>query len=253
MMKIIGVIPARYPSSRFPGKPLALICGRPMIWWVYRQAAKVRAFDEVLVATDSDEIYETCKALGIHAAMTKDSHPTGTDRLGEIAARWEADFFINIQGDEPMIEPGVIQRIIDYKKEHPEVEVINTMTPLKENQDVEELSIVKAAAAANGDLLYLSRSPIPRSKKGGAAAYQRHLGLYGLSRDALLFFSRTGRGYLESIEDVEMLRFLENGCRIKILEVESGSIGVDLPEDVGKVEAAMRELEARGLWRMDDV
>lgn len=252
-MKITGVIPARYQSSRFPGKPVAMICGHPMLWWVYRQAAKVKDFDEVLVATDSREIQEVCEELNIPVVMTKDTHPTGTDRLGEIAAYSDADFFVNIQGDEPMIEPAVIQRIIDYKRAYPEIEVINTMTALKEEQDAEELSIVKAAAAANGDLLYLSRSPIPRSKKGLLVEYQRHLGLYGLSRDALLFFSRTGRGYLEQIEDVEMLRFLEHGYRIKIIAVESGSIGVDLPEDIAKVEAAMKEGEKKGLWRMGDV
>lgn len=239
-VKITGVIPARYQSSRFPGKPLAVICGHPMLWWVYRQAVQVRAFDEVCVATDSDRICQKCRELEIPVVMTADSHPTGTDRLGEVAAHSDADFFVNIQGDEPMIEPEVIQRIIDEKLAHPEMEVINTMTALKEGQDVHELSIVKAAASADGDLLYLSRSPVPCSKKGAAVAYRRHLGLYGLSREALLFFSRTERGYLESIEDVEMLRFLENGYRIKILEVESKSIGVDLPEDIVRVEAAMR-------------
>lgn len=239
-MKITGVIPARYQSSRFPGKPLAMICGHPMLWWVYRQAVQVKALDEVCVATDSDRIYRKCRELDIPAVMTADSHPTGTDRLGEVAAYSNADFFVNIQGDEPMIEPGVIQRIIDEKLAHPEIEVINTMTAVKEGQDVQSLSMVKAAAAANGDLLYLSRSPVPCSKKGAAVSFWRHLGLYGLSREALLFFARTERGYLESIEDVEMLRFLENGYRIKILEVASESIGVDLPEDIIRVEAAMK-------------
>lgn len=239
-MKITGVIPARYQSSRFPGKPLAMICGHPMLWWVYRQAVQVKALDEVCVATDSDRIYRKCRELDIPAVMTADSHPTGTDRLGEVAAHSDADFFVNIQGDEPMIEPGVIQRIIDEKLAHPEIEVINTMTAVKEGQDVQSLSMVKAAAAANGDLLYLSRSPVPCSKKGAAVSFRRHLGLYGLSREALLFFARTERGYLESIEDVEMLRFLENGYRIKILEVASESIGVDLPEDIIRVEAAMK-------------
>ena len=165
-MKITGVIPARYQSSRFPGKPLALIAGKPMIWWVYNQAAKVNAFDELLVATDSNEIYDKCKELNIPARLTKDTHPTGTDRLGEIAEMTDSDFYVNIQGDEPLIEPEVIQKIIDYRLAHPEVEVINTMAPLKPDQDVNELSIVKAAAAKNDDLLYLSRSPIPCSKKG---------------------------------------------------------------------------------------
>ena len=238
-MKIVGVIPARYQSSRFPGKPLALIQGKPMIWWVYQQASKVTAFDELMVATDSDKIFEECEKLGIKVAMTSDKHPTGTDRLGEIAEKSDADFFVNIQGDEPLIEPRVIESIIDYKKAHPEVEVINTMAALKPDQDVNELSIVKAAAAKNDDLLYLSRSPIPRSNKGDKVDYKRHLGLYGLSREALLFYSHTERGYLEGIEDVEMLRFMENGYRIKILEVVSDSIGVDNPEDIAKVEAVL--------------
>ena len=239
-MKIIGVIPARYQSSRFPGKPLALICGKPMIWWVYKQASKVSHFSELMVATDSKEIYDKCKELDIPVEMTSDKHQTGTDRLGEIAEKTDADFYVNIQGDEPLIEPEVIQGIIDYKLANPEVEVINTMAKVKPDQDVNELSIVKAAAALNNDLLYLSRSPIPKSKKGEEVEYKRHLGLYGLSRDALLFYAKTPRGYLESIEDVEMLRFMENGYRIKILEVKSESIGVDNPEDIEKVEAAIR-------------
>ncbi len=240
-MKIIGVIPARYESSRFPGKPLALICGKPMIWWVYNQAIKVEAFSEVMVATDSDKIFDACKELGINVRMTSDTHQTGTDRLGEIAKNEEADFYVNIQGDEPLIEPAVIQTIVDYKIKHPEVEVINTMTALEEDQDVNALSIVKVAAAKNDDLLYLSRSPIPRSKKGGQIDYKRHLGLYGLSREALLFYAGADRGFIESIEDVEMLRFLENGYRIKILEVTSESLGVDNPEDIAKVEAVMNK------------
>ena len=242
-MKIVGIIPARYQSSRFPGKPLALIQGKPMIWWVYTQASKVSDFTELMVATDSDKIYEECYMFGIPVVMTKDTHPTGTDRLGEIAEHSDADFFVNIQGDEPLIEPRVIESIIDYKKLHPEVEIINTMAPLKEDQDVNDLSIVKAAATLNNDLLYLSRSPIPRSKKGEEVKYKRHLGLYGLSREALLFYKDQERGYLESIEDVEMLRFMENGYRIKIIEVNSNSIGVDNPEDIEKVEAMLKRGE----------
>ena len=213
-MKIVGIIPARYQSSRFPGKPLALINGKPMIWWVYKQASRVTEFDELMVATDSDKIYDACREYDINVVMTKDTHPTGTDRLGEIAEKSDADFFVNIQGDEPLIEPEVIKSIVDYKIENPDVDVINTMTVLKENQDVNDISIVKVAAAKNKDMLYLSRSPIPRSKKGEEVRYMRHLGLYGLSREALLFYSHTERGFLESIEDVEMLRFLENGYRI---------------------------------------
>ncbi|MCC8067716.1 MAG: 3-deoxy-manno-octulosonate cytidylyltransferase [Clostridiales bacterium] len=262
-MKITGIIPARYQSSRFPGKPLALICQKPMLWWVYHQAFQVRGFDEVLVATDSPLIIEECRKWDIPAKLTRDTHPTGTDRLGEIAAASDSDFFVNIQGDEPLIEPSVIQSIIDYRMAHPEVEIINTMTPLGPKEDVRATSLVKAVAAANGDLLYLSRSPIPGSKNGDVLyspqysgegspeetgktgiSYMRHLGLYGLSRDALLFYARTPRGILERTEDIEMLRFLENGYRIKILKVYSKSVGVDLPEDIGRAEAAIRERDA---------
>ena len=235
-MKIIGVIPARYQSSRFPGKPVAMINGKPMIWWVYNQAAKVESFTELLVATDSEKIFNVCKEYDIPVEMTKDTHPTGTDRLGEIAEKTDADFYVNIQGDEPLIEPAVIAGIVEYKLAHPEVEVINTMTDLKPDQDVNDKSIVKVAAAENDDLLYLSRAPIPCSKRDEAVPYKRHLGLYGISRQALLFYARSERGYLESIEDVEMLRYLENGYRIKIINVVSESIGVDNPEDIAKVE-----------------
>ncbi|MCR5542548.1 MAG: 3-deoxy-manno-octulosonate cytidylyltransferase [Eubacterium sp.] len=235
-MKIIGIIPARYQSSRFPGKPVAMIKGKPMIWWVYNQAAKVENFTELLVATDSEKIFNVCREYDIPVEMTKDTHPTGTDRLGEIAEKKEADFYVNIQGDEPLIEPAVIAGIVEYKLAHSEVEVINTMTDLKPDQDVNDKSIVKVAAAENDDLLYLSRAPIPCSKRDEAVPYKRHLGLYGISRQALLFYARSKRGYLESIEDVEMLRYLENGYRIKIINVISESIGVDNPEDIAKVE-----------------
>ncbi len=243
-MKIIGVIPARYKSSRFPGKPLADICGKPMIWWVYNQCKKVEDFDAVYVATDDERIFDTCKSLNIEVIMTSDSHKTGTDRLGEVARNIEADFYVNIQGDEPLIEPNTIKKIIDYKKENTDIEVINSMTLLNEDENVEKNSIVKVVAAENGDLIYLSRSPVPYPKNGGKIDYYKHLGLYGLSRDALLFYSVTPRAKIESIEDVEMLRFLENGYKIKIVEVASATIGVDLEEDIQRVEAAVKK---RGL------
>ena len=122
-MKIIGVIPSRYQSSRFPGKPLAEICGKPMIYWVYQQVMKVKEFDEVYVATDDSRIEEACKKYDMNVIMTSDKHQTGTDRLGEVAEKIEADFYVNIQGDEPMIEPETIQKVITYKLEHPDTEV----------------------------------------------------------------------------------------------------------------------------------
>ena len=244
-MRIIGVIPARYQSSRFPGKPLTEINGRPMIWWVYHQVIKVSAIDEVYVATDSAQIFDVCKQYGIQVLMTSDQHQTGTDRLGEVAEKINADFYVNIQGDEPLIEPETIDQIITYKKENPEVQVINTMTLLHADEDVTTDTIVKVVAADNGDLLYLSRSPVPYPKRGQTIDYYKHLGLYGLTREALLFFAHAKRTRNETIEDVEMVRFLENGYRIKMVKVDSRIIGVDRPEDVPKVEEAMKKLGIR--------
>lgn len=237
-MKIIGVIPARYQSSRFPGKPLALIQGKPMIWWVYQQAMKVSSFSEVYVATDSELIYNNCVENNVRVLMTSDKHNTGTDRLGEVAQLIDADFYVNIQGDEPLIEPETIQSVIDYKIRYPETQVINTCTPL--NEDIYDHSNVKVVFTDNNDLLYLSRLPVPFPKKGQTVQYYKHLGLYGLSKEALLFFSSAERTKNEKIEDIEMLRFLENGYRIKIYPVSSKSIGVDNPEDIIKVEQILR-------------
>ncbi len=240
-MKIIGVIPARYKSSRFPGKPLADICGKPMIWWVYNQCKKVEDFDAVYVATDDDKIFDTCKTLGIEVIMTSESHKTGTDRLGEVAQLVDADFYINVQGDEPLIEPATIKKIIEYKKANPNIEVINSMTLLNDDEIVEKNTIVKVVSADNGELIYLSRSPVPYPKNGQKIDYYKHLGLYGLSREALLFYSQTPRSKIEQIEDIEMLRFLENGYTIKIVEVDSSTIGVDLECDIDRVEAAVKQ------------
>lgn len=243
-MKIVGVIPARYQSSRFPGKPLVQINGKPMIWWVYHQAKKVTAFSDVLVATDSELICQVCRDNDIKVILTSDKHQTGTDRLGEVAEKIEADFYVNIQGDEPLIEPETISRIVDYKLAFPEVEVINSMTRMQE-EDANVDTVVKVVAADNQDLIYLSRLPVPYPKRGQKIQRYKHLGLYGLSREALRFFAGAERTRNETIEDVEMLRFLENGYRIKVIEVQSNSIGVDREEDVAKVERRMQELGIR--------
>lgn len=240
-MKIIGVIPSRYQSSRFPGKPLAEICGKPMIYWVYQQVKKVEAFDDVFVATDSDKIEAVCKEYGMKVIMTSDKHQTGTDRLGEVAQKLEADFYVNIQGDEPMIEPETVAKVVTYKMEHSEVEVINTITPIREEAEITSNTCVKVVTNGQDDGIYLSRSPIPYPKKGQDITYMKHLGLYGLSRKALLFFASAERTKLEQIEDIEMLRFVENHVNIKFVTVDSATIAVDRPEDIARVEAAMKK------------
>lgn len=238
-MRIIGVIPSRYESSRFPGKPLAEICGKPMIYWVYNQAIQVKAFDEVYIATDDERIEATCKQYNMNCIMTAKTHQTGTDRLGEVAQKIEADFYVNIQGDEPMIEPETIEKVVTYKMEHPETEVINTITPIKEDFEVTLNTCVKVVTTAEDDGVYLSRAPIPYPKKGQDIIYYKHLGLYGLTRKALMFFASAERTKLEQIEDIEMLRFIENHWNIKFVTVDSMTIGVDRKEDIARVEAVM--------------
>ena len=239
-MKIVGVIPERYQSSRFPGKPLTIICGKPMIYWVYQQVIKVKELDDVFVATDDERIRETCEKYKMKVLMTSDLHQTGTDRLGEVAKKIEADFYINIQGDEPLIEPETIRKILIYKMENPEVRVINSITPIYDKREILSDTCVKVITNNCDDGIYLSRSAIPYPKKKQEIIYYKHLGLYGLSREALFFFANTERGKIEKIEDIEMLRFIENGINIKFITVDSTTIAVDRPEDVAYVEEEMK-------------
>lgn len=245
-MKILGVIPSRYQSSRFPGKPLAKICGKPMIYWVYEQAMKVKEINDLIVATDDRRIQEACENYGMNVIMTSDKHQTGTDRLGEVAAKIMADFYVNIQGDEPLIEPDTIRCIIDYKLLHRDVEVINTITPIEKEADILSNTCVKVVTNEQNDGLYLSRSPIPYPKRNQEITYYKHLGLYGLSQKALAFFAGSERAKLEKIEDIEMLRFIENGINIKFVTVKSTSIAVDRPEDIILVEKEMAGRQQAG-------
>lgn len=238
-MKIICVIPARYASSRFPGKPLASICGKPMIWWTYQQAKKVPEFETVVVATDDQRIKAACDDLGMDVIMTSDAHPTGTDRVAEIAGMIDGDLYVNIQGDEPLIDPASIQVLIEYFKAHPDAEVINTMTKVNDIEELERSSVVKVVYNSNNDLIYLSRSIVPQKKCQEDVVYFRHMGLYGMTKAALMFFAKTPRGQVEKVEDIEMLRFIENGKKVKILPIQGRAIAVDCPEDIGKVEAAI--------------
>jgi len=241
-MKILGVIPARYESSRFPGKPLVDICGKPMIWWVYNQVEKVNKIDEVYVATDDKRIEKACLSYNMNVIMTSKEHKTGTDRVAEVAQLIEADYYINIQGDEPLIEPQNIQKIVDLcGAEGKDFEIVNVMTKIRNKEDIQKSTIVKVIFNENNDLIYLSRLQIPFSKNGESIQYYKHLGLYSLTRNALLFFAKTPRAKIEKIEDIEMLRFLENGYKIKMLEVTSETIAIDVKEDLENVLKIMEK------------
>lgn len=242
-MKIIGVIPARYESSRFEGKPLADICGKPMIWWVYQQCRKVDLLEEVYVATDDERIYIKCEELGIQAIMTSKEHKTGTDRVGEVAERIQADLYVNIQGDEPMIEPETIQKAIEPFLTNPCLQITNLMTKIDNPVDVVNFTIPKVITNREGIGIYLSRATAPYPKGSICYDYYKQVCVYGFKPEALRFFSEYGKKYgkakAEEIEDIEILRFIENGYKVQYIEVDSRSVAVDTQKDLEKVREIM--------------
>lgn len=239
-MKIIGVIPARYQSSRFPGKPLALILDKPMIWWVYQQCLKVDELDEVYVATDDQRIFDTCQALGMRVVMTSDQCHTGTDRVGEVAAKIAGDLFVNIQGDEPLIEPQMIRDIIGIFND-PAVYYGSLRKQITDEAEIHAPSTVKVVVDKNEDALYFSRSVIPSNVKDGKLArVYRHVGIYAYKRDFLMTFIQLPPTELEAGEGLEQLRALENGYKLRVHETQYDTIGVDLPEHIAMVEAILR-------------
>lgn len=240
-MKVIGVIPARYQSSRFEGKPLADICGKPMIWWVYHQALEVEDFDQVYVATDDERIRKTCEEYGINVLMTSKEHQTGTDRVAEVARKIKADLYVNIQGDEPMIEPETIRQAILPFYENPELEVCNLMTEIKNPVDVVNVTVPKVITNKEGVGIFLTRGTAPYPKGRLDYAYYKQVCVYGFKPEALAFYSNALRGKVESIEDIEILRFIENGYKVQFIEVDSDTVAVDSPLDLEKVRIIMEQ------------
>lgn len=214
-MKVIGIIPARYKSSRFPGKPLADICGKPMIWWVYQQCSKVKDFAAVYIATDDQQIYTTCTSMGMRVIMTSEEHRTGTDRIGEVARKMSADLFVNIQGDEPLLEPDTIRAAIEPFYKNPSLKVSNLMTKIKDPVDVVNFTVPKVITNKDGVGIYLTRAAAPYPKGSIDFSYYKQVCVYGFKPEALQFFCDYGRQYgkakAEAIEDIEILRFIENG------------------------------------------
>jgi 3-deoxy-manno-octulosonate cytidylyltransferase (CMP-KDO synthetase) len=241
-MKIIAVIPARYKSSRFEGKPLADIHGKPMIWWVYQQAKKVLEFNEVYIATDDNRIEAVCNELGLKVVMTSSKHRTGTDRVAEVSEIEKADIIVNIQGDEPMIEPENIKKSITPLLNRPELLVTNLMTKIKNPIDLINSTVPKVVTNKEGMGLYLSRSAIPYPKGNLAASYYKQVCVYAFRPEALKFFANSDRGAAEEVEDIDLLRFIENGFEVQFIEVDSETIAVDTPLDLDRVRKAIKNL-----------
>lgn len=244
-MKIIGVIPARYKSSRFPGKPLADIAGKPMIYWVYQQCKKVDDFDEVYVATDDDLIFKTCKELGVEVIMTSDTHRTGTDRIGEVAMKIPADLIVNIQGDEPLIEPETIRQAILPFYDNPDLQISNLMTKIKDPVDVVNFTVPKVIVNKENIGVYLTRATAPYPKGSIDYSYYKQVCVYGFKPEALKFYCDYGMKYgkarVEAIEDIEILRFIENGYKVQYIEVDSETIAVDTQNDLERVNQYVKE------------
>ncbi|MFC2025028.1 3-deoxy-manno-octulosonate cytidylyltransferase [Chloroflexota bacterium] len=241
-MKIIGVIPARYKSSRFPGKPLADICGKPMIWWVYQQAIQVPEFEKVYVATDDERIEAECKNLGIDVVMTSDKPPTGTDRAGEVAEQIKADIYVNIQGDEPLLQPDTIRKaIIPFESNTRPISVTNLMTEIKRMTDISDSTVPKVVVNSKNEAVFLSRLPVPYPKGTSDVRYFKQVCVYGFTSDALRSFCEWPKGSLEKAEDIELLRFIENRMIVQMVEVEQDTVAVDTPADLETVRKIIED------------
>lgn len=237
-MKVIGVIPARYGSTRFPGKPLAKILNKPMIQHVYEQVSKSKELDTVVVATDHEEIKVAVEGFGGQAVLTSNDHETGSDRIAEVAAKIKGDFFVNIQGDEPLIRPELIDSLVVAAKNATD-SVITAKTKIHNEEDIQSSNVVKVVTDINGNALYFSRSTVPFNRAKKEISYFKHLGIYLYPRDILNHFVKLPQSLLEGSEMLEQLRLLENGFNIKVVETDYDAVGVDTPEDIQKVETIL--------------
>ena len=241
--KILGVIPARYGSSRFPGKVLASLASKPMLQHVYERVCMARYVTSTIVATDDERVYETARKFGARVRMTRSDHPSGTDRVAEVASAEDAAIVVNIQGDEPLIDPEAIDAAILPLAHDPEILMGTLKKRIEDPREITEPNVVKVVTDRTGDAIYFSRCPIPFSgsgspvrpdKPGGLPCY-KHVGLYVYRRDFLLAYPSLPVGPLERAERLEQLRALENGYKIRVTETEYESLGVDTPEDLRRV------------------
>ena len=245
-MKIIGVIPARYASTRFPGKPLHLIAGKPLIQHVVEQCQRAKSLAKVVVATDDTQIWEVAEKF-CDVEMTRPDHPSGTDRIAEVAERHECEALVNIQGDEPLIDPQVIDAVAGALQN---AEMSTAATAIREPHDYDNPNVVKVVVNRAGQALYFSRRTIPYVRDAASASVEeqlaafpflKHLGIYGYRRSTLLRLVRFPVSPLENAEKLEQLRALDNGVQISVVTVDYESIGVDVPADVQRVESILKQ------------
>ncbi len=241
-MQITGVIPARYSSTRFPGKPLADLMGKPMIQHVYEQATKAQVLSEVLVATDDERIFAAVEEFGGRAVMTSAEHQTGTDRLAEVAANLSSQLIVNIQGDEPLLSPDSINQAVQPLMDDSSIAMGTLKYRIEDPEEIADPNVVKVVTDTQGLALYFSRAPIPYPRDGSEGLYFKHIGLYVYRREFLLNFARLASTPLERLEKLEQLRALENGYKITVVETQHPAIGVDTPADLEKVRRMLAKV-----------
>lgn len=236
-MKIIGVIPARYQSTRFPGKPLAEICEKPMIWWVYNRAKLVKKLDEVIVATDDARIVAVCDKYAIPSIMTSKEHRNGSERLSEVAYKTDGDIYVTIQGDEPLLEPETINKVLDTILSEPNILCATLKTAYRNPIDVINTTTPKVVTDLNNDILLFTRAAVPYPKSALDYTIYKPIGVYAFKREILLKYSELEMGPLEKAEEIELLRLVEHGYKIRISEISSETIAVDTYKDLERVRA----------------
>jgi 3-deoxy-manno-octulosonate cytidylyltransferase (CMP-KDO synthetase) len=237
-MKTTVVIPSRYGSSRFPGKPLAMIKGKPLLQHTIEQVMKCKEVDYISVATDDKRIYDFVRSLKFNVFMTPKTCKSGTDRLAFVASKFlkNCENFINVQGDEPLIDPDLIDNLAKVLKRNKSIEYITAAFPIKDKNSINNPSIVKVVFDKNMDALYFSRFAIPYNRDNAEVKYYKHIGIYGYKKKFLLDFSKNKSSSLEKTENLEQLRALENGKKIRIILAKKDSVGLDTSEDIAKVE-----------------
>lgn len=240
-MNVIGVIPARYQSSRLPGKPLADICGKPMVWWVYQQLKKVSEFTKVYVATDDNRIAAGCEELRIPVLMTSAERKNPTERTYEVSTMVSGDIYVFVGGDEPLIESEAIKKVVHYACDTPDFFVANAMTSVKSPAEVIDFANIKMIANESGDGLYTSRSPLPYPKGSIDFEYKKFVGICAFSKEALNFFMATPQSQLEKIEECDLIRFIEHKKNIKFVNVDCHTLSVDTPKDLEYVRSVMQK------------
>ena len=235
MKKTAIIIPARFASTRLPGKPLLKVLNKPIIQWVWEKAKMARLADSVIIATDSELIYEVAKTFTDDVEMTSENHKSGSDRIAEVAKRHpEFDYIVNLQGDEPLIKPESIDEIIKALQAGADISTL--IRVLKDEEDINNPNCVKCVVDNNNFALYFSRSKIPYERNSNQAEFYGHIGIYGYTRDALLKMTSTPQSMLEKAESLEQLRALQSGLKIKTIKVDFVPVGIDTEEDLKKFE-----------------